>query len=107
MSGQPRFVVFALFALFVVLARPVCDVHADEAAQHEHSGSCCVYMHDGMLAVPAAALTTTVEPPAAAVPMAASLPAWRVASFALAAPRPPDRVPVVKPYYARSARILI
>lgn len=136
MSANPRLtmkrnvsrrglVVLALFALFVVLLQPLCDtyhshggpqsgpaiaaVHSvgDDAPQHGHSGSCCAYMHDGMLAVPAAALTTTLESPAAAVPAAASLPAWRAASFSLAAPLPPDRVPVVKPYYARSTRILI
>jgi len=117
------FVVLALVALFVVLARPLCDayhwhgapqsgpaiaaVHAiGEAPQHGHSELCCASMQDGTLVVPATAVTAAFESPAAAVPAAVFLPGRR-ASFSLTAPLPLDRAPPLRRYYARSARILI
>ena len=135
MSSNPRFtmkrdiarrgfVVLALVALFVVLARPLCDayhwqglpqsgpalaaVHAiGEAPPHGHSELCCASMQDGTLVVPANAVTAAFKSPAAAVPAAVFLPGWRAASFSLTAPLPPDRAPPLRRYYARSARILI
>jgi hypothetical protein len=118
------FVVLALVALFVVLARPLCDayhwhgapqsgpaiaaVHAiGEAPQHGHSELCCASMQDGTLVGSATVVTAAFKSPAAAVPAAVFLPGWRAAPFSLTAPLPPDRAPLLRPYYARSARILI
>lgn len=119
------FVVLALIALFVALARPLCDAHRlqgdvshpgpviaaveamAEAALHGHSGTCCSSMHDGSLTVPATAAAEAFKSPPGPVLAPASLPAWRVASVSLATRIPPDRPPGLKPYYARSARILI
>jgi len=135
MSSNPRFtmernisrrgfVVLALVALFVVLARPLCDayhwhgvpqsgaavavVHAiGEAPQQGHSELCCASVQDGTLVGPATAVTAAFKSPPAALPAAVFLPGWRAASFSLTATLPPDRAPLLKPYYARSARILI
>ena len=112
------FVVLALVALFVALARPLCDVpHSGpviaaveagaEATPHGHSGTCCSSMHDGSLVVTATAAAEAFKSPPGPVLAPASLPAWRAASVSLAARIPPDRPPALKPYYARSARILI
>jgi hypothetical protein len=118
------FVVLALVALFVALARPLCGAHRlqgdapgsgpviaaagviGEAAPHGRSGTCCSSMHDGSLVV-SVPVAEAFKSPAAAVLTAASPPAWRVASASLVAPIPPHRPPGLKPYYARSARILI
>ena len=119
------FVVFALLALSLVLARPICDVYllqgspsqsgpvapADhalgETSHHEDSEPCCASVEDGTLAVPATAVTPTGKSPAPLLMAAASLPGWRTAARSPGAAIPPDRPPTSQPYYARSARILI
>jgi hypothetical protein len=123
--ARPGFVVFALLALSLVLARPVCDAYhlqggpsqsgpvADaghalgEALHHEDSAPCCASLEDGALAVPATVAIPAVKLPASLLAATASLPGWRAATLLLAAEIPPDRPPVSRPYYARSARILI
>ena len=110
---------FALVAVFVVLAGPVCDVHrlqgslpqaavtlaAGHVAVGAEAGSCCAELG----AVPLIAATTWTEAldeSSTAVPPAWA-PPWRSQALALSTPLPPDRPPIVKPYYARSARMLI
>jgi hypothetical protein len=116
--------VFAFLALFVVMARPICDAylpHGSPAqsgtiafaghASTETSGQAdsrlfCASVEDGRLVQPAAALTPVKSPAPLPVAMA-SLPGSRTAALARAAAIPPDRPPVTHRYHARSARILI
>lgn len=118
------FVGVALVALFVTLVRPVCDAHGwqigvpqsgsvvaavqatGDVAQHGHTWTCCNSMHDAWLAVPATTVADAFKSPPAAALTASSTPGWRVASASLAVPIPPDGLPRLRPFYARSARIL-
>ena len=116
--------VFAFLALFMVLARPICDAYlphggpaqsgttaftghaSNEPSRHADSRLRCASVEDGRLVEPAAALTPVKSP--APLPVAkASLPGSRTAALARAAAIPPDRPPVTHRYHARSARILI
>ena len=116
--------VFAFLALFMVLARPICDAYlphggpaqsgsiafaghaSGEPSRQADSRLFCASAEDGRLVQPAAALTPVKSP--APLPVAtASLPGWRTAALARAAAIPPDRPPVTRRYHARSARILI
>ena len=97
------FVLLALLAVSAVLASPICD--ALGVPGEVHQDDCCASLNDG-LPVPPVAATSAFEP---SVSAALPLPRWRewraVASPAVAIP--PDHPPLTRPYYARSARILI
>ena len=118
------FVVFALLALFLVMARPICDVYelqgspsesglvaADhahgEASHHEDSKPCCASVEDGTLTVPSTTMSSAVKSSPSIPALTASLPQGRAAARLLSELIPPDRPPDPQPYYARSARILI
>ena len=124
-NARRGIVVFALLALTLVLARPICDVYqlqgsqphsghlaaADRAhgdtSHHEDPEPCCASIDDGTVTVLAA---SAIPEPTSLPPLPAattSLLNWRATAGSLAAPMPPDRPPDSQPYYARSARILI
>lgn len=119
------FVLLALFALSLVLVRPVCDAYrttgaaagpvqvvtaqhsADESTYHDDSDPCCDSIETAALVAPSGVATVATKPSTvlfAAAPWNAdiffSLPQRR---FTL----PPDRPPILAMYYARTARILI
>ena len=123
-----RFVVFALLALLVVLARPICDAYhvhqlpssssqtgptfvSDHAlgngSHHEDSEPCCASVEDGNLAAPATALAPIVKSPVHLLVATASLPGGLSPGLSRNAAILPERPPHPQPYYARSARILI
>lgn len=125
MRASRGLVVFALLALSLVLARPICDAHwllgsrshsgpfaaadhaQDGASHNEDAGPCCASIEDGTLAVPATTVIPAVKSPAPALVATASLTGWREAAPSLAAAIVPGRPPDPQSYYARSARILI
>jgi hypothetical protein len=99
----PRaFLLLALLAVSAVLAAPICD--ALELPGEVHEEQCCASLNDGTPVAPTAA-TSTCEPPAFVAYVAWS-PDWRAVRWPAAA-IPPDRPPLTRPYYTRSARILI
>ena len=118
------FVLFALLALSVVMARPICDLHQfqgnssqsgsvvatghvlGEAPGHEGSEPCCGSVQDGTLAVLAAAVTPVVKSPVFLLVATVSLPGWRAAASSPAAAILAERSPASQPYHVRSARIL-
>lgn len=94
------FVVIALLAAGVALAAPICE--ALDAA-HD-SGVCCTAME----AAPPSSQELVSAPPHGALSallVAAPPPAWRL-DAAPASPLLTDRPPPVRPYAARSARLL-
>ncbi|MEO8144631.1 MAG: hypothetical protein ABI654_10485 [Betaproteobacteria bacterium] len=124
-NAKRGFVVFALLALTLVMARPICDVyrlqgtpsqsgpvaavgHAHgEASHHADSEPCCAAIDDGTLTVLAASAIpepTSLSPVPAAT---TSLLNWRATTCSFAVAIPPDRPPDSLAYCARSARILI
>ena len=125
-SNQARgaFVALAFLALFVVLARPVCDVsHAHgatwhdqtlgvlnylgaEAPSHDDSDPCCSSVDEASLVGEVMAFAPDIKSPSV-VPFAHYSSESHVSRTSLRTPVPPDRPPVTRPYYARSARILI
>lgn len=125
-SNQARgaFVALALLALFVVLARPICDVsHAHGAAWHDptlgvandfgaqvpghdDSDSCCSSVDEASLADGAIGFASHIKSPSA-VSLAQHSSTSHLSRPSFRASVPPDRPPVTRPYYARSARILI
>jgi hypothetical protein len=123
-----RFVVCALLALIVVLARPICDAYhvhqlpssssqtgptfvSDHAignsSHHEDSEPCCAFVEGGNLAAPATALAPVVKSSVHLLVATASLPGGFSPGLARNAAIPPERPPHPQPYYARSTRILI
>lgn len=118
------FLVLALLALFVVLARPICDLshlqgaasHGDapfvadyfggEAPSHDDSEPCCTSIDDASLVGGTLAFAPDIKS-FSAVPVAQSFSTTYLTRPSVRAAFPPDRPPLSRPYYARSARILI
>ena len=99
------FALLALLAVTVALASPICDAY--ERAGDIHEPDCCASLSlNERNPVPSAASPISFEPPVlGALPMSWSTE-WR--AFNWPAPEVlPDRPPLTRPYYARSARILI
>jgi len=122
------FIALAFLSLFVVLIRPICDVHklssgishsgpiavtehdAGEAAHHsDETGPCCASVDDGSLLVSAVSIPTSAnDNDAFALPVVAVLlSAWLAVGVRHAAAGPPPAPPPALPYHARSARILV
>ena len=118
------FILLALLALLVVLARPICDLSRfQDVASHDgalasYSGEnpshddgsepCCASVEDGSLAVPATAVTGDAKSSAATLPTEISNAAWPAqVRWAAGQLIPPDHPPIWRSYHARSARILI
>jgi hypothetical protein len=114
------FAALALVALSFMLARPICDAFdaakertapppvagmANEADQHDDSGSCCHALDGGTLAVAAGVLTSTGKSPAL-IPASADALSTSYPSSP-SAKAPPRLPPILARYYARTARILI
>ena len=116
----------ALLALLAVLAKPICDLsrfqaaaphdgalalagYSNEGPSHDDgSEPCCASVEDGSLAVPAPVVPVDAKSSAAILPPEISGNGRPVGVRSLLGPViPPDRPPVTRPYYARSARILI
>lgn len=114
----------ALLALFVVLARPICDIshvqgpashgHApavadnfgDGAANHGEPEPCCETVDDASLVGATAAFALDAKL-ASVAPLAQNGSARHLGRRSPRAPIPPDRPPLSRPYHARSARLLI
>ena len=108
---------FALVAAMMLLAQPICEAHRSSpgmggeaavmvgSAQALGAGAafCCAEL-EGVAVVAASAWNDDFDESAEAASNSASQ--WRVHSPAFSAPLPPDRPPILLPYYARSARIL-
>lgn len=123
-AAKRGFVVLALLALSLVIARPICDAyaagagtaapaqmlasdHAGNAEPHEdESAPCCSSLEDGALAASAAAFPAAEKPGSFAFLPPSPLEAWPATARRLA-PVPPDRPPLSLPYHARTARLLI
>lgn len=122
-SARTAFGALAFLALLVVLTRPICDLaHSPGAALHDsglgaesHFGAqvpshddsepCCASVGEESLAFGSIAFVPDVRSPSAV--LAQYVPTGDVNRVSFRSPRPPDRPPVTRPYYARSARILI
>lgn len=117
-TARRGFAVLALVALALVLARPICDalggglaalghlVGTEQQSNHDDSDPCCASIGDGTPLAPASAVPTAQ--PLGAV-LIAAFPAilWFSAIRRRIALVPPDRPPLLRPYYARTARILV
>lgn len=115
MSG---FAVLALIALTLVLARPICDTfggglaalgHLAGSEQSNHDDdfeTCCASIGDE---TPLASVSAIPFAQPAGAVLIAALPA--TPRFSAMRRRialvPPDRPPRLRPYYARTARILV
>jgi len=123
MSRKPTLGMFAVVALLVLLAQPLCAAYhlpghpraagalatatADtgDGADNDHSAGCCASVYDAMVVAPPAAVPSAFEFDLAVLPSLPSAPVWRSTGFSLPA-RAQGAPPPPKSYYARSARIL-
>lgn len=117
-----------LLALFVVLARPICDVleasggHGSfglvsvsagataESPAHHDDGSepCCSSIQEGSVTVTPLAFATDGKPAPVVILPAIAAKRWGDGPDLLAAAAiPPDPPPIQQSYYARSSRLLI
>ena len=122
-QARRGFFVLVLLALSIVLARPICEVYqhrdnpaksglvaaghsAGETWHQEDPEPCCASIEARSLAAPASAVAPAIKSPVT-VPLASAWLMWRTAAFSPPAPLPPNGLPFLQSYYARSARILI
>lgn len=117
-----------LLALFVVLARPICDVleassrhgsfgpvavaaaaTADSPVHHDHgSEPCCSSIQEGSVTVPSLSFATDGMPAPGIIPPPIAAKRWGNRPDLLAAAAiPPDPPPIQRSYFARSSRLLI
>lgn len=127
-TARRGLVALGLLALFVVLARPVCDVFeasdgrgslgpvsvaaaatAESPAHHDHgSEPCCSSVQEGSVTVPSLAFATDGKPASVLITPPIAAKRWGDGADLLAAAAiPPDPPPVQRSYYARSSRLLI
>jgi hypothetical protein len=105
MSRTLRLILAALafFAVSAALAKPLCDPHPQEAVPHE---ACCASLADGAAVVPDDAFVPLSKAHAGIPAPKAVLAPWASAQRRTVE-LPPERPPVSRPFFARSARILI
>lgn len=117
-TARRGFAVLALVALVLVLARPICDAFGgglaalghlagtEQQSNHDDSDPCCASIGDGAPLAPASAIAIAQLP--GAILIAAFLAgSWISAMRRRIALVPPDRPPLPRRYYARTARILV
>jgi hypothetical protein len=118
LSASRAFFLLALLAVAVLLARPICDAYrshpgtaepAVAVADHTVGGEselCCEGL-DEVAVISASTGSADFEDDSTAAAPFDAVPPWRPVYLAFSPPLPPDRPPISRPYYARSARILI
>jgi hypothetical protein len=97
------FAALAFFAVSAALAKSVCDPHPQGAVAHE---ACCASLADGAAVVPDDTLAAFSKAHTGMPAPTAALAPW-AQTQRRTVELPPERPPVSRPFFARSARILI
>ena len=123
MSRKPTPGVFAVVALLLLLAQPLCAAYhlpghphaagalataaADtgDGADNDHPAGCCASVYDAMVVAPPAAVPSAFQFDLAVLPSLSSA-VWLSTGFSLPARAHSGAPPPPKSFYARSARIL-
>lgn len=118
-TARRGFAVLALLALALVLARPICDAYevgagspgvgqlaGGEQSNHNDLDPCCASIDDG---TPLASVNAAspAKAPIAVLVLAFHEGTWSSATQVPVAAIPPDCPPLLRPYHARTARILV